>query len=38
MDFLLKKGHQTYLKEIFNEDARMAMKIRLNVVEWIDDN
>ena len=26
------------MKEIHNEDARMAMKIRLNMVEWIDGN
>ena len=38
MRFLQKKGHETYLREIFNEEARMALKIRLNPVEWIDGN
>ena len=38
MRFLKKSGVSTYLKEIHNEDARMAMKIRLNMVEWIDGN
>ena len=36
--FLKKNGNDTYLKEIYNEDARKGMKIRLNVVEWIDGN
>ena len=33
MRFLQKKGHETYINEIHYEDARMALKIRLNVVE-----
>ena len=36
--FLKKKGNDTYLKEIYNEEARKAIKIRLNMVEWIDGN
>jgi hypothetical protein len=38
MRFLQKKGNESYLKEVFNDDARTAMKIRLNMVEWIDGN
>ena len=36
--FLGKKGSETYLKEIHNDDARQAVKIRLNMVEWIERN
>ena len=36
--FLKTKGNNTYLLDTFNEDARMAIKIRTNMVEWIDDN
>ena len=36
MRFLKKKGNDSYLKEVFNEDAGTAMIIRLNMVEWID--
>ena len=36
---LLKtKGNNTYLLNTFNDEARTAMKIRLNMVEWIDGN
>ena len=38
MRFLHVKGVNTYLKNVFNDDARMAIKIRLNMVEWVDDN
>jgi hypothetical protein len=38
MRFLETKGCETYLKEVWNEDARMALKIRLNSIEWIDGN
>ena len=38
MRFLKKKGNHSYLKEVLNEDARTAMIIRLNMVEWIDGN
>ena len=38
MRFLKSAAANTYLKEIYNEDARMAMKIRLNMIEWIDGN
>ena len=38
MRFLGEKGSDSYLQEVFNEDARWAMKIRLNMVEWIDGN
>ena len=38
MRFLEKRGSDTYLLDTWNEDARMAMKIRLNMVEWIGDN
>ena len=38
MRFLESKGWETYLKEESNEEARMALKIRLNCVEWIDGN
>lgn len=36
--FLRKKGSETYLKEIHNDDARQAVKIRLNMIEWIERN
>ena len=36
--FFATKGCDTYLKEIYNEDARQAMKIRMNMVEWIEGN
>ena len=36
--FLNVNGADTYLKNVFNDDARMAMKIRLNMIEWVDDN
>ena len=38
MRFLETKACETYLKELSNEEARMAMKIRLNCVEWIEGN
>ena len=38
MRFLKKSGSDTYLKDIFNEDARTALKIRLNMIDWITDN
>ena len=38
MRFLEKKGSDTYLLDTWNEDARMALKIRLNMIEWIGDN
>ena len=38
MRFLQKRGVDTYLQKIYNEEARMGIKIRLNMVEWIDDN
>ena len=38
MRFLGKSGNDTYLNEVFNEDARLAMKIRLNMVDWIGSN
>ena len=38
MRFLQKRGVDTYLQKIHNEEARMGIKIRLNMVEWIDDN
>ena len=36
--FLGKRGSDTYLKELHNDDARMAMKIRLNMIDWIEKN
>ena len=30
--------HDTYLNEVFNDDARLALKIRLNMVEWVAGN
>ena len=36
--FLSIKGSDTYLKNLHNEDARLAMKIRLNMVDWIESN
>ena len=36
--FLAKKGNDTYLNEVFNDDARLALKIRLNMVEWVAGN
>ena len=38
MRFLWKKGQDTYLQDTYNEDARLAMKIRLNMMEWIEGN
>ena len=38
MRFLKRKGMDNYLQEVFNQEARMAMMIRLNMIEWIDDN
>ena len=38
MRFLGKKGCDTYLKSIYNEHARKAMIIRLNMVSWIGEN
>ena len=38
MRFLGKKGCETYLKNTYNEDARKAIIIRLNMVSWIDGN
>ena len=38
MRFLAKKGNDTYLNEVFNDDARLALKIRLNMVEWVASN
>ena len=34
----IKEGSNKYLDEVFNEDATMAIKIRLNMVSWIDGN
>ena len=31
-------GWNTYLREVFNDTAREAVKIRLNMVDWIADN
>ena len=36
--FLHTKGVNTYLKNIFNEDARLAMMIRLNALQIISRN
>ena len=36
--FLSKKGSDTYLKHLHNDDARLALKIRLNMVDWIETN
>ena len=38
MRFLEKRGCDTYLNEVFNDDARLALKIRLNMVEWVAGN
>ena len=38
MRFLGKKGCDTYLKSIYNEHARKAMIIRLNMVSWVEEN
>ena len=38
MRFLVNKGVNSYLKEVFNNDARLALMIRLNMVEWIGGN
>ena len=38
MRFLGRSGSDTYLNEVYNEDARLAMKIRLNMVDWIGGN
>ena len=38
MRFLMKQGSETYLKEVYNDEARMALKIRLNMVDWIPQN
>ena len=36
--FLGTKGDETYLRELHNDNARLAIKIRLNMVEWIQPN
>ena len=36
--FLFKKGSDTYLKHLHNDDARLAVTIRLNMVDWIENN
>ena len=33
--FLDTQAANSYLKDVFNDDARLALKIRLNMVEWI---
>jgi hypothetical protein len=38
MRFLQTKGIQTYLKTLSNDDARMAITIRLNMTSWIEGN
>ena len=38
MRFLHKKGIDTYLKTLANENAKMAITIRLNVTSWIEGN
>ena len=37
MKFLQRKG-DIYLTELHNDDARLAMMIRLNMISWIEDN
>ena len=37
MRFLQGKG-DNYLTELYNDDARLAMMIRLNMISWIEDN
>ena len=36
--FLQKKGAETYLKSLSNDDARLALIIRLNMCNWINSN
>ena len=36
--FLGTKGDETYLTELNNDEARQALKIRLNMVEWVQRN
>ena len=36
--FLSKKGVDTYLKNMCNDEARLALMIRLNMVDWIESN
>ena len=36
--FLQKKGAETYLKYLSNDDARLALIIRLNMSNWINSN
>ena len=38
MRFLNTSGCNTYLTEVYNDDARLALKIRLNMVDWIQGN
>ena len=38
MRFLQKKAVDTYLHEVFNQDAVMALMIRTNMIGWIEDN
>ena len=38
MRFLKKSGSDTYLQDTYNDDARLALKIRLNMVEWVEGN
>ena len=36
--FCKRRGIDSYLQDVHNETAKEAMKIRLNMVEWIPDN
>ena len=38
MRFLKKRGVATYLQTLSNENARLALLIRLNMVSWIEGN
>ena len=38
MRFLEKKGIETYLTAITNDDARFALNVRLNMASWIEEN
>lgn len=38
MRFLGNKGSDSYLKTTYNEDARKAIIIRLNMVSWVEGN
>ena len=38
MRFLKSQGAGTYLNHVHNNQANMALRIRLNMISWVEDN